>query len=349
MYTRNELRRKLAKTQRNLPSTVNAKERAFLERKSKKYRELLKVINNSNRNSSNRNSSNSKTSNNNDIKNTLEEAVINYYDGKLLDKPQITAVKHTLFETLFQTPFASDYNVIKTIGDGDCLIHAFLTAISPSYRRIPFQQRSKVGGAVRRDFIAPLITDPEDRAFFESNKYLEDKHIQLLGEIFHYNFIIFQEVPKKHRRADLPPNAMNNINFIDVKTGDPWVLLHNKLGISSGGDHYSAVQGPTENFIIADYNEGLATAKQLSGQEEAKTTCDFENDEIVVYKNQGYIIKYRQFEGDPPQCVSFTLINMDTGNVLNNIPIREIQKMAGGGRRRQRLQQSRTRKQRKNY
>jgi hypothetical protein len=320
-YSKNNLLRKLAKTQRNLPTTASNSGRKFLIRKAEKYVTLLEKM---------------------ELE-PLEEFINMIYPTNSAQE-SLTIVKTPRFEVTYDNPSAAGYKVVQTVGDGDCLIHALLTAISPSYRRIPFRERSAVGGAVRRDYIAPKIDDPEDRAFFESGEYLEDSHILLLGNMFHYNFIIFNDVPKRHKRQNLPPNATSNITFLDIEEGRPWVLLHNKLSSSRVGDHYSAVQGSDGALKIQNYAVGLAAARALSRQEAAEPRCAFSTDEIVIYRGNGYIIEERKFDGgDPPTCITVNLKNLDTGGILTNIPVRDIEKMAGGGGK----QQRKTRRQRK--
>ena len=322
MYTRNNLRRKLAKTQRNLPTTTNKKERAHLIRKAEKYSRLLANMN--------RVPASASTPANQE-NSSIDEAVASYYTDTLLTTPELTTTRHKPFEDIFGTPYAEGYSIIKTVGDGDCLIHAILTSISPTYQQIPFNDRSEVGGSIRRLTIAPKITDPEDQEFFQGHEYLEDQHLLTLGNLLNYNFIVFQEVPARHRRPNLPPNAKNNINYLDIIPNKPWILLHNKLGQQQGADHYSAVKDPQDRLIIPSYEEGLATAKQLSGQIDTTPICDYKIGDLVTYKDAQYIIEERIFdESDPPRCTSVKLKNLDTNKLTGPIPVRDLSKLSGG-------------------
>ena len=325
-YSRNNLQRKLAKAQRNLPGTTNPKERQYLTRKAKKYLNLLSNMN--------RGPTPTPTTN---INNELEEAIVTYYSKPLLSDETVTPVRHTSFETIFKNPVAAGYKIVKTVGDGDCLIHAFLTSVSPSYRRIPMEDRTDVGGAIRRDFLAPRITDDtETREFFEGDEYLEDQHILTLGTLFHINFIVFQEVPKRHKRLNLPANAVNNINYLEIGTGWPWVMVHNKLGTTQGADHYSAIRDPAHRFVLEAYEEGLAVAKQLAGQEDVARQCPFATGDTVVYNGDAYTVEERRFDGDPPQCVAITLKDMTSGVLRKDIPVGDIRGLSGGRRLRPR-------------
>lgn len=314
-YSKNSLLRKLAKTQRNIPTTSSVAGRDLLARKAEKYATLLERM---------------------ELE-PLEEFIniVRSVDPRTSESLVAAKTANNRFEVTYDNPAAKGYTVVQTVGDGDCLIHAFLTAISPSYRRIPFRERSAVGGAVRRDYIAPRIDADDDKEFFEGHEYLEDSHILLLGNMFHYNFIIFNDVPKRHRRENLPSNAKSNITFLDIEAGRPWILLHNKLGTTSGADHYSAVQGPDGALKIQNYATGMTIAKALARQESAEPRCPYKAGEIVIYRDAGYIIDERRFDdADPPSCITFTLKNIETGELMKDIPVRDIMRLDGGGSRR---------------
>lgn len=365
-YSRNELRKKLAKTQRNLPTIKDNATRKLYTKKAEKYKKLLEAMNleNVERNLSNMGITATSTRQNTSRQNlptntrTIDDVITQFHGsfGHFKPEQEITLARTEPLEKIFQNPAAAGYKVVQTVGDGDCLIHAFLTSVSSAYRKIPFAQRSKTGGKFRRDFVAEQIDDADDKDFFKSREYLEDQHILTLGGLFNYNFIVFNQVPppKERTRTNLPANAKNNITFLDITTGAPWILLYNKLGSGRGGDHYSAVQTPDGAFIINDYERGLAVAKELAQQTESVRQCDYNNDEIVVYRGEGYVVEERRFDdSDPPKCTALTLKNLETGALVKNIPVGdgEITKLSGGGgaavaakRRRTRRRYTRQRK-----
>jgi hypothetical protein len=254
----------------------------------------------------------------------------NYSTGALLESEESTPLRNNL-EREYESSDSRGYKVIQTVGDGDCLVHAFLHSMSSAYRRISYRNRGTIGQRFRREYIAPRVDDEEDRLFFEGTRYLEDNHILILGNIFHVNFIIFNEVPRGGR-ANLPRNARNNITFLDVEDGMSWILLHNKLSSHRGADHYSSVMKPDGSFIIEDYGTGKRLGLSLSGQTDAKPVCDYTDGEIVIYNGAAYTVTERKFnDADPPTCSHLTLTLLETNEVKKNIPIRNIEKLSGGG------------------
>lgn len=66
-------------------------------------------------------------------------------------------------------------NVVETIGDGSCLVHAFLTSCSALYRAVPYSHRGRVGQEVRRQLRLPEIED--------GTSHLSDKYIHALTKV----------------------------------------------------------------------------------------------------------------------------------------------------------------------
>ena len=338
-YSREELRKKLAKTQRNLPTIKNNTQRTLYKKKAEKYKKLLEAMNleNVERNIANMGiiaSNKAEAAEAAEAAKAVDDVITTFYQGKFKPQQEVILARTEPLEKIFQNPAAAGYKVVQTVGDGDCLIHAFLTSVSSAYRKIPFMQRSETGGKFRRDFVAEQIEDADDKAFFKSREYLEDQHILTLGGLFNYNFIVFNQVPspRERTRRNLPANAKNNITFLDITTGAPWIMLYNKLGNGRGGDHYSAVQTPDGAFAIADYARGLAVAKELAQQTESVRQCTYNNDEIVIYRGEGYVVEERRFDdSDPPKCTTLTLRNLETGALVKNVPVTEITKLSGGG------------------
>lgn len=256
---------------------------------------------------------------------SINKWILNIYGNRI--ESNHTEISHNLQNKF---PEAIDYKLIKTIGDGDCLIHAILTSISSVYRQIPYDDKNRVGSLFRREFVAPLVQDPVQKEFFLSTEYLRDEHLITLSKIFHFNYIIFQEVPENlNERSNIPEqSAKDNITYIVTEENVHWIILHNYLGSDRSGDHYSSVMLPDDSFTIDDYNEGLTTAKLLSNQQNAIINCNYNDGDIVVYNEEQYKITDRRWDdGDPPHCVSVSLLKIDDGQTIDNIPVGEIRKM----------------------
>jgi hypothetical protein len=89
---------------------------------------------------------------------------------------------------------------------------------------------------------------------------------------------------------------------------------------------------PDGSFIIEDYGTGKRLGLSLSGQTDAKPVCDYTDGEIVIYNGAAYTVTERKFnDADPPTCSHLTLTLLETNEVKKNIPLRNIEKLSGGG------------------
>ena len=346
-YTRKELLRKITKIQREIEKIMDPAMISLYKRKAEKYKRLLADmdleasfadlgVHEDPRPRPSPSPSPSPSprpipSPKPVIPNTLDEAVATFYKGDLSPKEDVVVIKITPFEKTFANPAATGYRLIQTIGDGDCLIHAILTSTSLTYRHIPVSERRSVANFIRRTFIANKINDPDAKAFFKGREYLEDQHLVAILNLFGYNVIVFNELPKDRRhRPNIMVGAPNNITFLSEVPNKPWFLLYNALGSKRGSDHYSAVQTPEGQILIDNYEEGLIIGQFLGPQTESEKICAYDSDEIVYYRGQAYIVIERRFDGDPPRCATFTIQHLETGKQLHNILVRDIQKLVGG-------------------
>ena len=69
---------------------------------------------------------------------------------------------HEMYETReLPTDKLENYKIVNNAGDGSCLIHAFLTAMSEQYRNRSNIDKANIGRLFRQDIYANLFTDTE--------------------------------------------------------------------------------------------------------------------------------------------------------------------------------------------
>jgi hypothetical protein len=105
-------------------------------------------------------------------------------------------------------------NVVETLGDGSCLVHAFLTSCSALYRAIPYSHRERVGQEVRRQLRLPG----------PATSWLGDEYI------FHLTRIARNSVIYMTMQADYTENVRI------VGDSGPYIILANQDGV-----HYTSV------------------------------------------------------------------------------------------------------------
>jgi len=66
--------------------------------------------------------------------------------------------------------FNSEFEIKRTVGDGTCLLHSFLTDLSPTYRRMTKKAKETVGAAFRKHIYAMLYS-PDARMQIQADDY----------------------------------------------------------------------------------------------------------------------------------------------------------------------------------
>ena len=68
--------------------------------------------------------------------------------------------------------FNRDFEIKRTVGDGSCLLHSFLTDVSPTYRSMTKAAKETVGAAFRKHIYAMLFP-PDERMQIQGDDYNE--------------------------------------------------------------------------------------------------------------------------------------------------------------------------------
>ena len=120
---------------------------------------------------------------------------------------------------------------------------------SPAYRRIPYDKRSPVGTAYRHNELYKVFDDATDQAFVRGTKFLEDKHLQKIADVFHINvFVVVHVMGSKTTRYGITYSEGNR------KNNYPWIFLYNTLD-----GHFSSIQIKKRNAFMMS-TEDVKTA-----------------------------------------------------------------------------------------
>jgi hypothetical protein len=177
---------------------------------------------------------------------------------KLFASPQYNIANPHYNLTPFQGAGAfQGWKVIDTVGDGNCLTHAFLQCLSPEYGKIQSPNQSYVnkfgvGQAFRLAFAKTLFA--RDKALYNAGNgtaYLTDKEIADYSVLFNVITIVFDQ-----------PNQIAfgfgvmavNLNEQTAKDDTRVIFIH-----GSGG-HYSSIMTNRDEFILP-----YSKAKQIGG------------------------------------------------------------------------------------
>lgn len=196
----------------------------------------------------------------------------------------------------------SKLRTIHTVGDGTCLIHAFLTSTSKNYRRLSYSNKRIAGQEFRENFSEELNIPSDYRI------YIDDVGIQNISNIFKYNFLIFHYTPSSN---------LCDIRFVyvgnEIINNYPWIMNYN-----TENNHFSAVMSTENNQYIFEKGDNniihniinFVNDKRI--KDIAYKSCGYKLNDIINFENNSYIIIERKFFGDPPKCYSLIIKNIDT-------------------------------------
>jgi hypothetical protein len=149
----------------------------------------------------------------------------------------------------------NNWKTIDTVGDGTCLLHALLTSLSPTYRRIPFDKRGEVGRAYRTQEFIKLFESTKDKDFVNSNEFLEDTpHLRRFSDVFKYNIFVIQRRESKQSYTfsfdRIHPGQVGAAQLPTTSKAD-WLFLFNTMD-----GHFSSIQvGTTFSLSNDDFQK----------------------------------------------------------------------------------------------
>ena len=137
------------------------------------------------------------------------------------------------------------WRVIQTVGDGNCLTHAFLQCLSPTYGKITgdgYTNKSKVAQAFRLSFSSESGL-ARHKLDYEINKGLKDlSDLQILdySRLFNVITVVFEN------QSGSGQTFISASNFTtDSKPTDKVIFIH------GDGRHYSSVMLSNKQFIMS--------------------------------------------------------------------------------------------------
>lgn len=151
------------------------------------------------------------------------------------------------------------WKVIQTVGDGNCLTHAFLQCLSPTYGRIKdgggYKNKYNVALEFRKVFSQTSDLARDKNTYSDGNYtgYLTDREITDYSRLFNLITVVFEN--------QFGQTLINASNFSINSTPTDNVLF-----IHGDGGHYSSVMLPTGQFTMT-----LAEARQIPGLRQSLT------------------------------------------------------------------------------
>lgn len=259
----------------------------------------------------------------------------------------------------FQKDLCSWNRMVSSGNKFDCLIHSFLTMVSPHFRKLSVSLKDTLASAFRRTLFLkfPLVERSADRDTVKEQipatyVYLTDSELQILSLTYKINIIVFEQAKSEKVGGQIQKMPATITPIDNFEKSDVFYLLSNR------NKHYEAVKAKNSYTInrktMLDILEKFP--QEFTG--EAKPTCKYpgtsrniEEGDIIVYDGELCMVVERRFDGDPPVCDRLFVEVLETEE-KKEVPTKDISPYnAGGGgrkrntRRRMRKQKRKTRKQ----
>ncbi len=141
------------------------------------------------------------------------------------------------------------WRVIQTVGDGNCLTHAFLQCLSPTYGKITGQgytNKSKVAQAFRLRFSSKSDLALDKLEYEVGNGLVNLSDLQILdySRLFNVITVVFEQVVVNPSQRMANPIVAYNFHSGLSKPTDKVIFIH------GDGRHYSSVMLPTGEFTM---------------------------------------------------------------------------------------------------
>lgn len=229
-------------------------------------------------------------------------------------------------------PEACGWPIIDSDGDGnDCLIHSFLTATCPNFRRLALHHKRQFARSFRVDFLPKFpeiqrhFDTVDDRGItgrerFMEERFLGDEDLQVIRRIFNVNIVVFQGQRKVGRVVN-PAMVTSMIeNPEDFKV---YFIFNN------GTNHFESIKPGDVYFLPIDAATVSIEPFIRQAGNETKPHCDYEIGETVTYQGKRYTISSRKW-GDADKngivrCITLELLGED-GQHLPNVPVSKLPK-----------------------
>jgi hypothetical protein len=159
-----------------------------------------------------------------------------------------------------------EWRVISTVGEGNCLTHAFLQCLSSTYGKITGQgytNKSKVAQAFRLSFSSESVLARDKLEYEIGNGLVNLSDLQILDYSILFNVItvVFEQVVVNPSHDMANPIFAHNFHN-GSKPNDIVIFIH------ADGGHYSSVMLPTGKFTMTlnDAQQNKELQKSLSIQ-----------------------------------------------------------------------------------
>ena len=166
----------------------------------------------------------------------------------LLPNPDYHDDEHDRSLNAFPSIFHA-WRVISTVGEGNCLTHAFLQCLSSTYGRIigdGYTNKSKVAQAFRLSFSSESVLARDKLEYEIGNGLIDLSDLQILdySRLFNVITVVFEQAVVNPSQDMANPIVAHNFQRGLSNPNDKVIFIH------ADGGHYSSVMLPNEQFTM---------------------------------------------------------------------------------------------------
>jgi hypothetical protein len=221
----------------------------------------------------------------------------------------------------------TNYQRMKTSGnDNNCLIHAILTALSPSFRTLTKEGKDPIASYFRQKVLSDIFTEIRDG---RSEKREISAMITDLQSTINLDTTVLGEFGIKYNIAVLvrdrgvqPGHGLNlSWNYEgNYRPGIEYIMIYNP-----GKNHYEAIRYLPENTYIFKSNPIIDEwHEKLKKQETTKLQCkidgnDVENGFVIQYDKKLYSVIDVENNRDNTSCGYIYVVNYDNAQTKKSL------------------------------
>jgi hypothetical protein len=203
-----------------------------------------------------------------------------------------------------------NYQRMQTSGnDNDCLIHAILTALSPSFRTLTKEGKDPIASYFRQKVLSDIFTDIRDG---RNNKREISRMIDDLHSTINLDTTVIGEFGLKYNIGVLVRDRLSWNYEGNNKPGVQYIMIYNP-----GKNHYEAIRYVSENRYIFEPNRIIDEwHEKLKNQETTRLQCVIngnavENGVVIQYDKKLYSVIDVENNRDNTSCGYIYVVNYD--------------------------------------
>lgn len=129
-------------------------------------------------------------------------------------------------------------NVYSSGNNSDCLVHSFLTNISPAFRRLSQKDKNAYATQYRTQIFPSFYKNKEEDATNQNllhipSAYLNDTHIQKLREAYNLNILVIQST----RFTEGGKDVYSSVEYFSKNPNRPYIIIYNR-----GNYHFTGMR-----------------------------------------------------------------------------------------------------------